>query len=50
LLRESAGLKGEVAVLGYLNRLEVQGMDAVRKEVEEPFTANDEQSLNDLGI
>jgi MraZ protein len=50
LLRESAQLKGEVAVMGYLNRLEVQGMESVRKEVEEPFTAEDEQSLNDLGI
>ena len=50
LLRESAGLKGEVAVMGYLNRLEVQSMEAVRKEVEEAFTPEDEQSLNDLGI
>src|SRR6476660_2762789 len=29
LLRESAGLKGEVAVMGYLNRLEVQSMESV---------------------
>ena len=50
LLRESAGLKGEVAVMGYLNRLEVQSMEAVRKEVEEAFTPEDEQNLNDLGI
>jgi MraZ protein len=50
LLRETAGLKGEVAVMGYLNRLEVQSMEAVRKEVEESFTSEDEQSLNDLGI
>jgi MraZ protein len=50
LLRESAGLKGEVAVMGYLNRLEVQSMEAVRKEVEESFTSEDEQNLNDLGI
>ena len=50
LLRETAGLKGEVAVMGYLNRLEVQGMESVRKEVEEPFTSEDEQNLNDLGI
>ncbi len=35
LLRESADLKGEVAVMGYLNRLEVQSMEAVRKDVEE---------------
>ncbi len=50
LLRESAGLKGEVAVMGYLNRLEVQNMDAVRKEVEEAFTADDEKNLDELGI
>lgn len=50
LLRESAHLKGEVAVMGYLNRMEVQSMDAVRKEVEEPFTADDEKHLDDLGI
>lgn|SRR5690348_14788088 len=50
LLRDSAQLKGEVSVLGYLNRLEVQGMEAVRKEVEEPFTAEDEKNLDGLGI
>ena len=50
LLRESAQIKGEVAVMGYLNRLEVQSMEAVRKEVEEGFTAEDEKNLDDLGI
>jgi MraZ protein len=50
LLRESAQLKGEVAVMGYLNRLEVQGMDSVRKEVEEAFSPEDEKSLDGLGI
>ena len=50
LLRESAQLKGEVAVMGFLNRLEVQSMEAVRKEVEEPFTAGDEKNLDELGI
>ncbi|HKS95848.1 MAG TPA: division/cell wall cluster transcriptional repressor MraZ [Terriglobia bacterium] len=50
LLRESAGLQGEVAVMGYLNRLEVQSMETVRKEVEEPFTADDEKNLDELGI
>ena len=50
LLREEAGLKGDVAVLGYLNHLEVQSMDAVRKEVEEPFTTDDEKNLDELGI
>jgi len=50
LLREAAQLKGEVAVMGYLNRLEVQSMDAVRKQAEEPFTADDEKNLDELGI
>jgi MraZ protein len=50
LLREEAGLIGDVAVLGYLNHLEVQGMEAVKKEVAEPFTADDEKSLDELGI
>ena len=50
LLRESADLKGEVAVMGYLNRLEVQSMEAVRKDVEESFTPEDEKNLDDLGI
>lgn len=50
LLRDSAQLKGEVAVMGFLNRLEVQSMEAVRKDVEEGFTAEDEKNLDDLGI
>ncbi len=50
LLRESAGLKGEVAVMGYLSKLEVRSMEAVRKEIEESFTPEDEQNLDDLGI
>jgi len=50
LLRDSAQLKGEVAVMGYLNRLEVQSMEGVRQEVEEAFTAEDEKNLDDLGI
>ena len=50
LLRESAQLKGEVAVMGYLNRLEVQGMEDVRREVEQGFTPEDEKNLDDLGI
>ena len=50
VLRESADLKGDVAVMGYLNRLEVQTMEAVRKEAEEPFTTDDEKNLDELGI
>jgi MraZ protein len=50
LLRDAAQLRGEVAVMGYLNRLEVQSMEAVQKEVQEPFTADDEKNLDELGI
>jgi len=50
LLRDAADLKGDVAVMGYLNHLEVRSMDAVRKEVDEPFTADDEKNLDELGI
>ena len=50
LLRDSAQLKGEVAVMGYLTRLEVKSMEGVRQEVAEAFTAEDEKNLDDLGI
>jgi len=51
LLRESADLKGEVAVLGNLTYLEVRNMEAFRKEMQEnPFTADDAKTLDELGI
>jgi MraZ protein len=51
LLRDSAQIKGEVAVLGNLTYLEVRNMEAFRKEMEEnPFTAEDENTLDELGI
>jgi MraZ protein len=50
VLRESADLKGDVAVMGFLNHLEVRRDEAVRKEVAEPFTADDEKTLDELGI
>ena len=50
LLRDSAQLKGEVAVMGYLTRLEVKSMEGVRQELAEAFTAEDEKNLDDLGI
>jgi MraZ protein len=51
LLRESAGIKGEVAVIGNLTYLEVQSIEAYRKDIEEnPFTAEDEKTLDELGI
>lgn len=51
MLRESAQLKGEVAVLGNLTHLAVRNMESYRKElVENPFTAEDEKTLDELGI
>jgi len=51
MLRESAQLKGEVAVLGSLTHLAVRNMEAYRKEIaENPFTAEDEKTLDELGI
>ncbi len=51
LLRQDAQLKGEVAVLGMLNHLEVRNMESFRKEMaENPFTAEDEKTLDELGI
>ncbi len=51
LLRQAAQLRGEVAVLGNLTYLEVRNMEAFRKELEEhPFTAEDEKTLDELGI
>jgi transcriptional regulator MraZ len=51
LLRETAQIKGEVAVLGNLTYLEVRNLELLRKEIEEqPFTTEDENTLNDLGI
>lgn len=51
LLREAAQIKGEVAVLGNLTYLEVRNMEAFRQELEDnPFTAEDEKTLDELGI
>src|SRR5499425_3831081 len=51
LLRDSAEIKGEVAVVGHLTYLEVQSIEAYRKDIEEnPFTAEDEKTLDELGI
>jgi MraZ protein len=51
ILREAAKIKGEVAVLGQLTYLEVRNMEAFRKEMEDqPFTAEDEKILDELGI
>jgi MraZ protein len=51
LLRESAATKGEVAVIGYLNYLDVWNMERFREQMEKnPFTDEDQQTLSDLGI
>ena len=51
LLRETAAIRGEVAVLGQLSYLEARNLEAFRKEIEEnPFTAEDEKTLDELGI
>jgi MraZ protein len=51
LLRDSAEIKGEVAVVGNLTYLEVQSIEAYKKDIEEnPFTSDDEKTLDELGI
>ena len=50
ILRESAQLRGDVAVLGNLNYLEVRNLEALDKEIKEPFTDEDTKTLVDLGI
>ncbi len=51
LLRDSAEIKGDVAVLGQLTYLEVRNLEGFRREIEEtPFTAEDEKTLDELGI
>jgi MraZ protein len=51
LLRDAASIKGEVAVTGNLNRLLVRNLEAYRKEIaEQPFTPDDEKTLDELGI
>jgi MraZ protein len=51
LLRDSAKIQGEVAVVGNLTYLEVQSIEVYRKDIEEnPFTSDDEKTLDELGI
>jgi transcriptional regulator MraZ len=50
-LRESAGTRGEVAVIGYLNYVDVWDIDRFREHLDQsPLTEQDEQTLSDLGI
>ncbi len=51
LVREAAAIRGDVAVLGQLSHLEVRNLEGFRKEIEqEAFTAEDEKTLDELGI
>ena len=50
LLRETAQIKGEVAVMGNLTYLEVRNLEALRKEIEEnPITDEDTRTLDESG-
>ena len=50
-LRESAAMQGEVAVLGYLNYLDVWNTERYREYLErEPLTDEDLEGLGNLGI
>jgi MraZ protein len=51
ILRESAQIRGEVAVLGNLTFLEVRNLEAFAKEIDEQaFTDEDTKTLDELGI
>jgi len=51
LLRESAGTRGEVAVIGYLDYLDVWSMERFREHLDkEPLTDEDLATLSGLGI
>jgi MraZ protein len=50
ILREAAGIKGDVAVYGNLTYLEVRNLEVSKQLAEEQFTAEDEKTLDELGI
>src|SRR5262245_16593309 len=51
LLRESAQMTGEVAVLGYLDRLEVWNQQRFLERLKaQEFTEEDQATLSELGI
>ncbi len=51
LLRESAEMKGEVAVIGHLQHLEVWNMERFREYMErEPLTDDDFEALSEHGV
>jgi transcriptional regulator MraZ len=51
LLRKSAGVMGDVVVLGYLTYLEVWELDVFKaRMLADPYTADDEAAISKLGI
>jgi DNA-binding transcriptional regulator/RsmH inhibitor MraZ len=51
LLRKSAGVIGDVAVLGYLSYLEVWELDKFKQRlIADPYTEEDEAAIARLGI
>ena len=51
LLRETAGMKGEVQVLGMLTYLDIWNHQRFLEEIKKnPITAEDERTLDELGI
>jgi len=51
LLRRSAGVVGDVVVLGYLSYLEVWELDKFRQRlISDPYTEEDEAAIARLGI
>src|SRR5436305_14364119 len=50
ILREAAGITGDVAIYGNLTYLEVRNMEVSKQLAEEQFTAEDEKTLDELGI
>jgi MraZ protein len=51
LLRKSAGVMGDVAVLGYLNYLEVWELERFQQRLlSDPYTEEDEAAIARLGI
>lgn len=51
LLREPAAMRGEVAVIGYLNYLDVWNMERFREHMDKnPLTDDDQETLSGLGI
>lgn len=50
LLREAAGVQGEVAVIGHEERLEVSKLEPLRESMSQPFSDEDMTTLDELGV